>query len=171
MHIKVVLKYIFLRDSMLMSRFGVAVGSLLWAIQLALPVALFPTASQIAEGRGRQTYAVMASLAPEGVWAALFLIHAVWAFYTILTNDRNAVSLAADGFLGCILWTGSTAACYATYWPAGLSFWDAVWAYPPPAAMSGELVMAFYSWWHMIRFWAEEETGSTNKGEPHGKCS
>ena len=39
---KVTLRHLFLRDRMLMSRFGLVIASMLWAIQLALPVELFP---------------------------------------------------------------------------------------------------------------------------------
>lgn len=154
---KAMLCHIFLRDRMLMTRLGLACGSMLWAIQLALPMQLFPTAVQLAEGKGRTTYSIMATIAPEQVWAGLFLIHSIWAFYTLFTGVRNNVTLAADGFLGCILWTSSTLACFAAYWPRGLPFIEALTHYPPPAAMSGEAVMAFYAWWHMIRFWAQEE--------------
>lgn len=152
------LKYVFLRDRMLMSRFGIACGSMLWAIQLALPIQLFPTAEQIAAGGGRTTYTLMATIAPEWAWALAFMVHSVWAFYTLLTGVRNTVTLACDGFLGCLLWTTSTLACFASHWPQHLPFWSALEEYPPPAAMSADLIMAFYAWWHMIRFWAEEET-------------
>lgn len=163
---KAILKYILMRDSTLMTRMGLAVGSLLWSIQLALPIELFPPAAQLAVGKGRTTYSIMA-VVPENVWAILFLIHAIWSLYTILTGVRNVVTLAADGVLGCILWTGSTLACFAAYWPHELPFLDALAHYPPPAAMSGEVVMALFSWWHMIRFWAIEETHQT-LGDKHG---
>ena len=39
---KVTLRHLFLLGHMLMSRFGPVIASMLWAIQLALPVELFP---------------------------------------------------------------------------------------------------------------------------------
>lgn len=155
---KVTLRHLFLRDRMLMSRFGLVIASMLWAIQLALPVELFPTAQMIVEGKGRTTYALMAIIAPEWLWATLFAVHALFASYTLFTETRNHVTLACDGFLGCVLWTSATFACYAAHWPHTGSFLGDLAAYPTPAAMSADLVMAFYAWWHMVRFWAEEET-------------
>lgn len=165
---KSILMHIICRDSMLMTRLGLALGSLLWAIQLALPVALFPTAAQVVSGEGRRTYTLMAYF-PEDLWAVLFLIHAVWSLYTILTGVRNTVTLALDGFLGCVLWTSATVACFAAYWPLNRPFLDALAQYPPPAAMSGEVVMALFSWWHMIRFWADEESHTT-RGDSDGSA-
>lgn len=152
------LRNILLRDKMLMSRLGLSIGSFLWAAQLALPASLFPTPEQIAAGAGRVTYSYMAAIGPEWVWALLFAIHACFAFYTLFSGVRNTVTLACDGFLGCLLWTTATVACYASHWPRGVPFFEALIQYPTPAAMSADIVMAGYAWWHMIRFWAEEET-------------
>lgn len=149
---------ILFRDRMDITRLGLIVGSFLWAVFLLLPVQLFPTAEQLAAGKGRATYALMARVAPENVWGFLFLLTAVIAAYALFSGVRNRATLLLDGVLGCVLWTGSTAACFAAYWPMHVSFMEAIAAYPPPAAMSGELVMAFYSWWHMIRHWAEDPT-------------
>lgn len=149
---------ILFRDRMGITRLGLIVGSFLWAVFLLLPVQLFPTAEQLAAGKGRATYALMARVAPENVWGFLFLLTAVIAAYALFSGVRNRATLLLDGVLGCVLWTGSTAACFAAYWPMHVSFMEAIAAYPPPAAMSGELVMAFYSWWHMIRHWAEDPT-------------
>ena len=158
------IRRMFFYESLAMSRLGIAVGSLLWAVILALPTELFPTEAQRLVGAGRVTYTAMATIAPELVWAGLFLVHALWSFYTLVTGTRNSVTLAADGFLGCILWTSSTAACFVSHWPHGLPFMQALSHYQPPAAMSGEVVMSFYAWWHMIRFWAEEETDQHSQG-------
>ncbi len=151
------IKETLLRDKMRMSRFGLALGSFLWGIQLLAPSTLFPTAAQIAAGTGRMTYTYMAIIAPETVWGILFLIHSAWALYTLGTEVKNHMTLAVDGFLGCLLWTTSTVACYAAHWPRGLDFWPALAAYPMPAAMSSDIVLSFFAWWHMIRMWAEEE--------------
>lgn len=149
---------ILFRDRMGITRLGLIMGSFLWALFLLLPVHLFPTAGQLAEGKGRTTYALMARVAPENIWGTLFLLTAIIAAYALFSGVRNRATLLLDGVLGCILWTGSTAACFAAYWPMHVSFMEAIASYPPPAAMSGELVMAFYSWWHMIRHWAEDPT-------------
>lgn len=149
---------ILFRDRMDITRLGLIVGSSLWAVFLLLPVQLFPTSAQLAAGKGRATYSLMAAVATEEVWGLLFLLTSVIGAYALFSGVRNRVTLLLDGVLGCILWTGSTAACFAAYWPMHVSFMEAIASYPLPAAMSGELVMAFYSWWHMIRHWAEDPT-------------
>lgn len=93
---------------MRVSRLGLIVGSTLWAFQLFLPVDIFPTTAQIAEGKGRQTYMLMATIAPENIWAILFLLHACCASYTLFSGIRDRYTLMFDGVLGCLLWTGST---------------------------------------------------------------
>lgn len=150
-----------LHDKMRISRLGLIVGSVLWGTQLLLPTVLFPTAEQIAAHTGRTTYALMALIAPETVWGLLFLLHAFVASYSLFSGTRDWWTLLMDGLLGCLLWTGSTVACYMAYWPIQLPFFQAVVAYPPPAAMSGEIVMAFYAWWHMVRHWAEDPRTSS----------
>lgn len=162
---KVTIRYLLLRDRMLLSRLGLSVGSALWSLQLFMPVELFPPAQMIAEGKWRQTYAIMATIAPEYVWATLFAIHSLFSLYTLFRGVRNSVTLAADGFLGCILWTTATVSCYAAHWPLYDSWWDSFWMYPTPAEMSAAVVLSFYAWWHMIRFWAEEETPSVKSGD------
>jgi hypothetical protein len=134
---------------MLHTRLLLALSSFTWAAFLLLPGTLFAP--------GRQTYVIMGAIANENVWGILFMLHGGIALYTLLTETRNSVTLALDGFLGCILWTSSTTACFAAHWPNGATWLTSLYAYNPPAAMSGELWVAIASWWHLIRHWAEEE--------------
>lgn len=150
------IKRILIHDRMDITRLGLVMGSALWGLQLVFAADIFPTAAQMAAGTGRATYYIMATIAPDYIWGWLFLFQSMYAAYTLFSGARNRASLLMDAVLGCLLWTGSTVACYMAYWPMHLPFLDALHAYPPPAAMSGEAVMAFYSWWHMIRHWAEE---------------
>lgn len=155
------IKKILIHDTMDMTRLGLTIGSFLWGIQLLLPVTLFPTALQIAEGKGRMTYSLMALVASETVWGLLFVFQACWAAYALFSMKRDKLTLLFDGVLGCALWTGSTVACFIAYWPKGVPVVDAFLAYPSPAAMSGEAIMALYSWWHMVRHWADYPRSST----------
>ena len=129
------------------TRFLLALSSLTWVFLLLLPGDLF---------HGRPTYAIMDAIAPENVWGILFAIHGVVVLYTLINGTRNTVTLCFDGFLGCIIWTASTAACFAAHWPHE-SFFTALLAYRPPAAMSGAFWLSAASWWHLIKHWAEEE--------------
>lgn len=137
-----------LDSQMTTTRLVLALSSLTWAMLLLLPGELFV---------GRQTYAVMALIANENVWGSLFLVHGVFAIYTLASNTANRVTLCLDGFLGCVLWTASTASCFYAHWPHSASVWESLAAYRPPAAMSAELWLSVASWVHLIKHWAEEE--------------
>ena len=136
------------------TRFLLALSSLTWAFLLLLPGDLF---------QGRPTYAIMNAIAPENVWGILFAIHGVVALHTLINDTRNTVTLCFDGFLGCIIWTASTAACFYAYWPHDDSL-RALIAYRPPAALSGEFWLSAASWWHLIKHWAEEERTHYERG-------
>lgn len=156
-----------------MTRLGLGCGSLLWSLQLAMPVVIFPTAEQIAQGKGRMTYSIMAYL-PENVWALLFLVHGISVLYALLSNARNRYTLWMDAVLGMLLWTGSTLSCYIAHWPKGLPFTEAILVYASPAAMTGEAIMSVYAWWYMIRHWADDPRPSELKKiidyGKHNKC-
>lgn len=131
------------------TRLLLCMGSLTWAMLLGLPSDIFVP--------GRTTYTLMAAVAPERVWALAFLVHSIWGLYTLSTGVRNHVALTMDALLGCVLWTGSTLLCFAAHWPYHLTgFTNQLFNYPMPAAMSGELWVAVASWWHLVRYWAEE---------------
>ena len=131
------------------TRLWIALGSLTWSILLFWPGDLFVN---------RPTYKLMAAVAGEHALATAFLVHSMWALYTLLTRTRNHVTLAMDAFLGFILWTSSTLLCFAAHWPhSDADLIDKLIAYPMPAAMSGELWLSIASFWHLIRYWAEEE--------------
>lgn len=139
-------KMILLESHMRVTRLILALASLTWAFFLLLPGKLFV----------RSHYEFMQVIAPEEVWGLLFLTHGVVALWTLKTGTRTKATLYFDGFLGCILWTSSTIAGFAVYWPGGFSL-NAMLSYQPPASLSGELWVAIASWWHLIRYWAEEE--------------
>lgn len=155
--LKTTLINIIMRDQMMLTRLILSLGSLTWAAMLLLPSELF--------NPGRTTYRIMAEIAPEWAWGTAFLIHGVFSMSTLTHNTRNRVTLTLDGLLGCILWTSSTAACFAAHWPAQYpTFYEQLINFPPPAAMSGEFWVSVASWWHLVRHWAEEEN------EPTCKC-
>lgn len=144
------IRHILVDSSLQATRVWLIFGSFIWCLLLAWPGTLFTPS--------RTTYHLMARVAPEEVWATLFFIQGVWAYYTLRTGVRNKVTLAMDAFLGCVLWSSSTILCFLAHWPVGYpSFFETLIHYPPPAAMSGELIITFASWWHLVRYWAEEE--------------
>lgn len=73
-------------------------------------------------------------------------MNGVWALYSLLSGVTNRVTLALDGFLGCVLWTTATVSCYASYWPQNQDLVQSVTTYAPPAAMSGDVALVLMSW-------------------------
>lgn len=138
-------KVITFGSDMLATRFSLAIGAILWAIFLFWPGNLFTPA--------RTTYHLMAEIMSENAWATLFLIQGIVAFVTLFGEIRNRWTLVFDASLGCALWTSSTIACFLSHYH-GLS------TYQPPAAMSYEVLGMVSSWWHLVRHWAEDETGN-----------
>lgn len=149
------LKHVLLTDRMCMTRLALSLGSLLWAVQLLPAPELFLSTQHGIIGSVYTPYSLLAAVAPEEVWGCLFLVHAVWALYSLVSSSSKG-TLYADGFLGCFLWTMVTASGYSAYWPDAVGVWDAATRYQPPAAMTGSLVLSLVAWWHMIRLWAEE---------------
>ena len=116
-------------SDLLASRFFLAMASLTWAFLLFWPGDTFQ----------RPTYTLMGKFATEWVWACLFLVQGGLALYSLLYKSRNKFLLLGDGILGCILWTGSCVAMLLS-------------VYPPPAAISAEIIAAFMSWWILVRY-------------------
>lgn len=132
------------RDSMLFSRIGMGIGSLLWAVHLLRADPL------------SHEYTLLHYLAPLYVWAALFALHSLCSLYTVWFNalwDRWAFIF--DGTLGFVLWNVATLASYSAYWPARATFYENLVAYSPPAFLSAQVVVAAYAWWRFILLWAE----------------
>lgn len=123
-------------------------------VSMATETGLFPTELEISQGRGRLTYAIMAKLAKEEVWAALWLLQGSVMLYSLFTGFRNCKLMIIDAMLGCALWTICVASSYVVYWPRG-DFIAAVLTYKPPAAMAGEIWMIAASWWCLIRYTCE----------------
>lgn len=65
--------------------------------------------------------------------------------YSLLWGYKARWSFVLDALLGCILWTGSTLACF-------LAHYKSIYTYQPPAAMSYEVIAAVFSWWHLVRY-------------------
>jgi hypothetical protein len=120
---------IFWGSDLIASRFFISLASLCWSFLLFWPGETF----------GRPTYTLMGKLAPEWAWALMFGIQGALGMYSILYKSRNKFLLIGDGILGCILWTGSCVAMLLS-------------VYPPPAAISAEIIAAFMSWWILVRY-------------------
>ena len=128
------------------TRFSLAMGSILWAVLLFWPGELFTPA--------RTTYQLMAAIAPEHIWAALFLFQGSVMIYSLLWGYRSQLSFVADAVLGCLLWSSSTIACFLSHYQSPAS-------YQPPAAMSYEVMGALASWWCLVRYTFTNKKGQS----------
>jgi hypothetical protein len=110
-------------------RLTLALAEFIWSVSLFLPGDTF----------GRPTYMVMERLIhSEEAWACIFLFSAITQFYIVMTgnyHDRSSVIFAGAN---SILW-----------WTVVISMYLSV--YPIPAAIGGELALAFAASWVYVR--------------------
>lgn len=115
-------------SDMIATRLTLSFAELTWAIMLLWPGDTFI----------RPTYTAMGHIAPEMVWAAIFLV----------------TSLVQGGIVAIDACSSPWARCFAT--------WNALlWAttiicmlisvYPPPAAIGGEIALMFSAVWIWVR--------------------
>ena len=121
-------KHIALFGNMHSARFILALAETIWFVTLLWPGNTFD----------RPTYLLMATLASEMAWAVVFLATAVFQWWILLSgryHDRLSIVFAA---WNAILWWWICTSMYMSI-------------YPPPAAISGELALAFAATWVFIR--------------------
>lgn len=110
------------------SRVSLAIAELTWAIMLFWPGDTF----------ARPTYTLMAHVAVEEVWAAVFFLSAVTQISIIAMEDFH-----------------STLARYFAGWNAALWVYTVLSmllsVYPPPAAIGGEIALALSATWIWLR--------------------
>lgn len=104
-------------------------SSILWALLLLWPGLTFD----------RPTYSIMRELFNENIWGFLFGIHGwILAHFVYDTNTKWRTVYYLNNFLGCLLWSSSSLMMLFS-------------VYPPPAAISGELVLSLASIWLFLR--------------------
>ncbi len=116
-------------SDLIATRFFLASASLMWSFLLFWPGDTF----------ARPTYSLMSKFAGEITWAILFGVQGLAGIYSIIHKSRNHLLLISDAALGCALWTGSCVAMLLS-------------VYPPPAAISAEIIAAIMSWWVLVRY-------------------
>lgn len=121
-------KGIALFGNMHSARFILALAESIWFATLIWPGDTFD----------RPTYQLMSAIASEAAWSAIFAFTALAQWYILFSgryHDRFSVVFAA---YNSILW-----------WWVCISMYLSV--YPPPAAISGELALAFAATWVFVR--------------------
>jgi hypothetical protein len=110
------------------TRFLLALAELVWAVTLFMPGNTFD----------RPTYTVMSHTMPENMWAFIFMMTASFQLSILLRGDYH-----------------SRFSTYFAAWNTALWWYVVVSMYmsvsPPPAAISGELALAFGAGWVWIR--------------------
>lgn len=110
------------------SRMTLALGEFAWAVMLLWPGDTF----------GRPTYHHMALAMNEELWGVIFLVSCITQSTIVLMNDLH-----------------STFSRYFAGWNAALWIYTVVSmlmsVYPPPAAIGGEIALAFSASWIWLR--------------------
>lgn len=121
-------KGIALFGNMHSARFILAMAESIWAITLLWPGDTFE----------RPTYHLMSALASESAWSIIFALTAAAQWVILFSgryHDRLSIVFAA---YNAVLW-----------WWVCISMYMSI--YPPPAAISGELALAFAATWVFVR--------------------
>lgn len=110
------------------ARLSLAIGEFFWAVMLLW----------VGDTFGRPTYHHMAIIANEEIWGLVFLVSSVTQLSIVLMDDMH-----------------SKFARYFAAWNASLWVF-VVWSmlasvYPPPAAIGGEIALAFAAGWVWLR--------------------
>lgn len=113
---------------MVMTRLILAGSELLWGLLLMWPGHLF----------ARPTYIGMAKVMPEEAWSAVFLLSAVTQFTIVVLNDFHGRFARYFAGWNAALWVFVVASMFLS-------------VSPPPAAISGEAVLALAAFWVWFR--------------------
>lgn len=109
-------------------RLLLAIGEFSWAVMLFNPGPTF----------GRPTYTVMASAMSEELWTLVFLLSGVTQVTLILLRDNSSAFCRYFSAWNCVLWL---------YVPISMILSVS----PPPAAIGGDIALAFGAFWVWIR--------------------
>ena len=113
---------------MVATRFALALSSLIWAMLLLWPGETF----------GRPTYSGMAHVMHEEAWALVFLFDAMAQITIILQQDFHSRFARYFAAFNAALWAFVVGSMLLS-------------VYPPPAAISAEIVMALSAVWIWAR--------------------
>lgn len=110
------------------TRITLFLGEIFWAIMLMWPGDTF----------SRPTYTHMAQIMPEYAWAAVFLSSSLIQLTIVLLDDMHSKFARYFATWNALLWI-------YVVWSMIASI------YPPPAAIGGEIALAFGAAWVWLR--------------------
>lgn len=115
-------------DKMVNTRLILAVSELLWSVLLLWPGDTF----------ARPTYSHMAMVMSEECWGVVFAMSAAMQITIVLQNDFHSRFARYFAAWNMVLWVYVVASMLLS-------------VYPPPAAISGEIVLAGFAFWIWLR--------------------
>lgn len=115
-------------DKLIYTRLVLSASEGLWAILLLWPGITF----------ARPTYEHMALVANEEVWGVLFALSAITQLTIVLRQDYHCTLARYFAAWNAVLWAYVVGSMLMS-------------VYPPPAAISGEIVLAFAAFWIWLR--------------------
>ena len=110
------------------SRVILAMAEFIWALLLMWPGDTFD----------RPTYTIMRHVLPEEAWAFVFLITAMCQTTIVLSEIFHSTFARIFAAWNAVLWIFIVTAMLMS-------------VYPPPAAISGEIALAFAAFWIWLR--------------------
>lgn len=115
-------------DKMVNTRIVLALSEFLWAVLLLWPGDTFT----------RPTYAHMALVISEEAWGVVFAMSAAMQLTIVLQGDFHSRFARYFAAWNAVLWVYVVASMLLS-------------VYPPPAAISGEIVLAGFAFWIWLR--------------------
>lgn len=115
-------------SDLIATRLLLAFAEFLWAAMLFWPGDTF----------GRQTYALMAELATEEVWACAFGVTSYLQSHIVLSNKQHTLWAHYFALWNSLLWAVVVGSMLLS-------------VYPPPAAIAGEISLMVAAAWVWVR--------------------
>ena len=115
-------------DKMVNTRIVLALSEFLWSVLLLWPGDTF----------SRPTYAHMALVMSEEAWGVVFALSAAMQITIVLQGDFHSRFARYFAAWNAVLWVYVVASMLLS-------------VYPPPAAISGEIVLAGFAFWIWLR--------------------
>lgn len=115
-------------SDLIATRLTLAFAEFLWAAMLLWPGDTF----------GRPTYKLMAVVAPEDLWACIFLVTSYLQFYIVLNGRQGALWAHYFALWNAVLWAYVVCSMLLS-------------VYPPPAAIAGEIALMAAACWVWVR--------------------
>lgn len=128
------------------TRFTLALAELIWAISLLWEGDTFT----------RTTYYNMSLVMPENTWGMLFLLTAAIQWFLLLSRNFSSTFSLVFAGVNATMWIYVCVSMYMS-------------VYPPPAAISGELALAFAASWVFLRTGINNHSKAVIELDSHDK--